>query len=163
MSPRSAQSPGAAAACLVLGVPRRGIELPATRVDMAAPTTIGALRGALGERGARFDGALICTWAPELAIDRLAAEVRRSVEVGGKVTFACPITDAGWRQALLGALRRHRVLPLEDLCGALLRGGLVDVRARRLDKPAGYALVWGRVPPRQDDEVTRSSIRPAGG
>ncbi len=130
-----------------------------------APSTVGQLRGALAApRSGPFDGALIAEWGKDVSLPELVDEVRRAVRPGGAVAFAAPVAQAGWRgarSAVLSMFSGPRPTPLEDLCGALLLGHLVDVRVRPIEGARGYAVVSAIVPPPWPDDVESSSIRPS--
>jgi len=150
---------------LVVGEPRVEGLIEGGAVAVPAPRSAGELRGAIAA-DAPFDGAVIAGWDKDVDLVALVDAVRRAVEVGGRVAFVAPVTQRGWRRArssVIGMLRRQRPIPLEDLCGALLRGRLVDVRARPLEGAVGHAIVWAVVPPRWREDVERSEVRPSGG
>ncbi len=148
---------------LVVGSPALAIPFE-ERVDVPAAESVAALRGALAASPGPTDAALICQWGRGAPLTALVDEVRRVVRPGGRVSFIAPVALAGWRGArvaLIGALKRRPPVALEELCGALLLGGLRDVRVRPLGRPGGTAVVWARVPERRADDPASSTIRRA--
>ncbi|MCA9604408.1 MAG: hypothetical protein KC619_02365 [Myxococcales bacterium] len=149
---------------LVVGTLRAPSLAPSEPAAIEAPTSIGQLRGALAApRPEPFDGALIAEWGRDVVLSELVDEVRRAVRPGGTVAFATTVTQTGWRgarSAVLAMFRGPRPTPLEELCGALLLGHLVDVRVRPIEGARGYAIVSAVVPPPWPDDVESSSIRP---
>ncbi|MCB9593171.1 MAG: hypothetical protein H6719_10600 [Sandaracinaceae bacterium] len=148
---------------LVVGALRAPTVAPVDPHPVEAPATLGELRGALAApRGEPFDAALIAGWGRDVDLVGLVSEVRRAVRSGGTVAFVVPIPRDGWRgarSAVLAMLRRQRPVPLEELCGALLMGKLVDVRVRPIEGAGGYAIVSAEVPPPWPDDVESSTIR----
>lgn len=147
---------------LVVGELRAPIR-PADPHAIAAPASIGELRGALSvPRGAPFDAAIVADWSKEISLTALVDELRRAVREAGTVAFVVPIVQPGWRgarSAMLAVLRGRRPVPLEEPCRALLLGGLVDVRVRAIEGAHGYAVISAEVPPRWPDDVESSTIR----
>lgn len=150
---------------LVVGTLRAPTIAPSEPHAIEAPASIGQLRGALAApRSEPFDGALVAEWGRDVELSALVDELRRAVRPGGTVAFVAPIAQAGWRRArsaVLAMFRGQRPTPLENLCGALLLGHLVDVRVRPIEGARGYAIVSAVVPPPWPDDVESSSIRPS--
>ena len=158
---------GPGAAVLVVGTPRYEVPTEVKRHEIDAPATVGVLRGALAtpREPELFDAALIHDWGRDVLLTELVEATRHAVRDEGRIAFVAPIARAGWRGArgaLIGVLRGRRPIPLEDLCGALLLGGCVDVRARDIEDAAGLSMVWARVPSGTREDVESSSIRSTG-
>lgn len=158
---------GVGGTVLVVGTPRDEVPADVGRHAIEAPATVGALRGALAtpREPELFDAALIFDWGRDLVLPELVEAIRREVRDDGRVALFAPIVRTGWRGArgaLIGVLRGRRPIPLEDLCGALLLGGCVDLRATEIDDAAGLSVVWARVPSGTREDVESSSIRSTG-